>query len=174
MDNLLLFKYVEEIRLQGRFALFAFQNVRNSLNALDSERVFFYVHAFVSHAGNISRLCWPLRPQSQPRGEKLRAELKISEQSPLRLQGFRRHLDQYDETLEDWILSLDNRSYVDMNIMPQGTISDYKQDAFHRNLDPENFQLAYRGDACNLRALLDELQKLESTAESWLRTHRPW
>jgi hypothetical protein len=174
MDNKLLYKYVEEVRLQGRFAQFAFQNVRNSLTALDSERVFFYVHAFISHLANISRLFWPLRSQSQARGEKLRSELKIKDQSALRLPTFRRHVDQFDESLEDWVSTLENRNYVDINIMPQGTISNYKQDAFHRNLDPENFELAFRGDSCNLRALLDELQQLEGSIEGWLKTNRPW
>jgi hypothetical protein len=63
---------------------------------------------------------------------------------------------------------------VDMNIMPQGTISNYKQDAFQRNLDPDTFQFWFRGDACNLRALADELRKLDSAVESWLKTHHFW
>jgi hypothetical protein len=174
MDNLILYKFVEEVRLQNRFAQFAFQNIRTSLTALDSERVFFYVHAFMRHAGNLSRLFWPARQDSSERGERLRSELKIGDQSPLRLQNFRRNLDQPDESLEDWVAALENRSYVDMNIMPQGTISNYKQDAFQRNLDPENFQYVFRGEACSLRTILDELRKLETTTESWIKTHRPW
>jgi hypothetical protein len=90
MDKQLLYKLVEEVRLQGQFAHFAFQNVRNSLVGLDSERVFFYVHAFIAHASNISRLLWPARPESKDRGDQLRAELKVDDKSPLRLVEFRR------------------------------------------------------------------------------------
>ncbi len=174
MDNQLLYKLVEEVRQQGHFAQFAFQNVRNSLAALDSERVFFYVHALIAHLSNISRLLWPARPESKERGDQLRAELKVDERSPLRLADFRQHVDRFDECLEDWASALEHRNYVDMNIMPQGTISNYKQDAFQRNLDPDRFQFWFRGDACDLRALADELRKLDAAVESWLKTHHSW
>ena len=174
MDNQLFYKLVEEVRQQARFAQFAYQNMRTSLAGMDSERVFFYVHAFLGAVANISRLLWPLRPESKARGDQLRAELKVDDGSPLRLADFRQHLDQFDEWLEDWASSLEQRNYVDMNIMPQGTISNYKQDAFHRNLDPETFQFWFRGDLCNLRALSDELRKLEAAVESWVKTHHSW
>lgn len=174
MDAQLLYKLVEEVRQQAHFAQFAFQNIRNSLVGLDSERAFFYVHGLIAHVCNISRLLWPARPESQARGDQLRAELKIEQKSALRLADFRRHVDQFDERLEDWASALEHRNYVDMNIMPQGTISNFKQDAFQRNLDPDTFQFWFRGDACNLRELADELRKLDSAVESWLKTHHPW
>jgi hypothetical protein len=174
MDNQLLYKLVEEVRQQGRFAQFAFQNVRTSVSGLDSERIFFYVHAFVAHLGNIERLLWPVRPESRTRGDQLRSELKVDENSSLRLTHFRRHLDQFDESLEDWASAIENRNYVDMNIMPRGTIANYRQDAFQRDLDPDRFQFWFRGDPFDLRGLADELRKLDSAAESWLKTHRPW
>jgi hypothetical protein len=174
MDNQLLYKLVEEVRQQGRFAQFAFQNMRTSLAGLDSEKVFFYVHALIAHVSNISRLLWPVRPESKARGDQLRAELKVGDNSPLRLADFRQHVDRFDERLEDWASALEHRNYVDMNIMPQGTISDFKQDAFQRNLDPDMLQFWFRGDLCYLRALSDELRKLDSAVESWLRTHHFW
>ena len=174
MDTLLLYKLVEEIRQQVRFAQFAFQNVRNNLVSLDSERVFFYVHAFTGCVANISLLLWPVRPESKERGDRLRAELKVDEGSSLRMASFRHQLDQFDERLEDWASALEHRNYVDMNIMPQGTISDYKQDAFQRNLDPDTFQFWFRGELCNLRALADDLRKLDTAVEAWLKTHHSW
>jgi hypothetical protein len=174
MDNQLLYKLVEEVRQQAHFAQFAFQNVRDNLVASDSERVFFYVHALIAHVANISRLLWPARPESKERGDQLRAELKVDESSPLRLAGFRQQVDQFDERLEDWASALEHRNYMDMNIMPLGTISNYKQDTFQRNLAPERFQFWFRGDACDLRALAEELRKLDSAVEAWLRTHHFW
>ena len=138
------------------------------------KRVFFYVHAFLGCVGNLSRLLWPIRAESKARGDQLRADLKVDENSPLRLADFRQQLDQFDERLEDWASALEHRNYVDMNIMPQGTISNYKQDAFHRNLDPDTFQFWWRGDPCNLRALADELRKLDGAVESWLKSHHSW
>lgn len=172
MDNPLLYKLVEEVRQQGRFAQFAYQNLRTSLAGLDSERVFFYVHAFLAHVANLSRLLWPVRPESKGRGDQLRTELKIGEHSPLRLADFRRHVDQFDERLEDWASA--HPSYVDMNVMPQGTISNFKQDVFQRNLDPDTLQFWFREDACDLRVLAEELRQLTTAVDSWQKTHHAW
>jgi hypothetical protein len=174
MENVIAFKLLEEIKQQCRFAQFAFQNVRTQLNALDQERVFFFVHAFLGHAFHVSRLLWPARESSKPRGDFLRAELKIADNSPLLMREMREHIERPDDWLEDWMQNLANPSYVDMNIMPQGTISDFKQDAFQRSLDPDTFRLTYRGDPCDLRQLATELQKLEAAAQTWLRSHNPW
>src|SRR5687768_12522897 len=75
MDNQVFYKLVDETRLQCGFARFAFQNLRSSVNSLDPENAFFYVDAFLLHAGNVSRLLWPERSQSQTRGERFRTEL---------------------------------------------------------------------------------------------------
>jgi hypothetical protein len=61
-----------------------------------------------------------------------------------------------------------------MNLMPQGTISDFKPDKFHRSLDPETFQFYLRGNSCELRRVADEIGKLESVIQAWFKTHHPW
>jgi hypothetical protein len=174
MDNQLVYKFVEETRQQCRFSSLAFQNIRSSLNALDSEKTFYHVDAFLYHAHNLSRLFWPEREASRPRGERLRTELKVTDESPLKMLEFRRHVENFDERLEDWLTPLENRNYIEMNVMPQGTLGDFKPDKFHRSLDPETFQFHFRGDPCNLRQVADEIRKLETTIQSWFRTHSTW
>jgi hypothetical protein len=174
MNNQTAFKLLEEIRQQCRFAQFAFQNVRTSLNALDQEKVFFFVHAFLNHAWQVSRILWPARTESSARGEFLRCELKVPDSSPLFLREMRPHLERPDEWLEQWMESLASPGFVDMNIMPQGTISEFKPDAFQRSLDPETLRLTFRDDPCDLRPVAAELQKIEAASQSWLRTHNPW
>lgn len=174
MDNQLFYKLVEETRRQCRLARFAFQNVRSNVNTLDSEKVFFFVDAFLGHVCNVSRLLWPERESSKSRGERMRAELKIADDSPLRLRGIRPQLERFDERVEDWLELPENRNSLDMNLMPQGTISDFKPDRFHRSLDPETFQFSMRGNECELRRVSDEIARLESALQSWFRTHNPW
>jgi hypothetical protein len=174
MNNQVLFRLLEEIRLQCRFGKFAFENVRTSLQAMDPEKTFFYVQAFLSHACNVSRLLWPVSPGAKGRGERLRTELKSTDESPLNWRDLRHRLEASDEHLENWITTLESPAYLDFNIMPQGSISSYKQDAFQRSLDPDTYKLAWRGETWDLRRIADELHRLESTAQTWLRTHNPW
>lgn len=174
MDNQVFYKLVEETRLQCRFARFAFQNIRSGANSLDAENVFFYVDAFLSHANNISRLLWPERETSKARGDRLRAELNISDDSPLRLREIQEQLDHFDERVEDWLEPMENRNSMDMNLMPQGTMADYTPDKFNRSLDPNTFQYSLRGSSCELRRVLDEISRLETALQMWFRTHNPW
>ncbi len=174
MENQVIFRTIEEIRQQCRFAQFAWQSLRSSLHAMDSEKTFFYVQAFLSHAHNVSRMLWPARPESMARGEKLRGELKFTDDSPLRLGGFRSQLEDVDERFEDWLADPDHRNYVDMNLMPLGTIADFKPDKFHRSLDPEHFHCHLRGAECDLRKISDELKRAEAAVQRWLKTHSPW
>lgn len=174
MDSKQLYKFVEEIRQQCRFAQIAIQNMRNEILAMKSEKTFFFVHALLAHANNIALLFWPVREGSKDRGETLRKELKPSEELSRQLKEIRPHLEHYDERYEDWLATLDEWSYVDMNIMPQGTMAGYKQDAFQRNLDPENLKLELRGAPCDLKVLSDQIKKLEASSNTWLRSHNPW
>jgi hypothetical protein len=174
MDNQTLFKYMEELRQQSRFALLAFQNLKGSLNAIDSERIFLFVYAFLNHALAVSRLLWPIRAESQDRGRQLREQLKVEDSSPLALREISQQLEKVDERYEDWLTGLENRNYVDMNVMPATAIGEFKQDAFQRSLDPDTFRLQLRGAVCDLRLVADSLRKLESNLQYWLRSHHPW
>lgn len=174
MDNVVYYKLIGEVKQRCRFAQFAFRELRNSLQAVDSEKVFFYTHALLDHALEVSKLFWPRREQSQERGKSLREDLKVADSSSVRLGSVREQLERGDEQLEDWISRQENKNYVDMNVMAQGTMAGFKADNFHRSLDPENFKLRLRGEDCDLRHLSDELQKIESAADLWQRTHNPW
>jgi hypothetical protein len=174
MDNKTLYRMVEELRQQCRFALLGFQSIRSTLNTNDPERVFLQVHAFLGHAVSVSRLLWPNRAESGARGERLRQELKAPADSLLRLTGFREQVDRFDEAYEDWLLGLEDRSYMDMNLMPVGTVQGFKADSFQRSLDTETLRLFLRGTPCDLRKVNDEIRGLEAAAQQWLRTHNPW
>jgi hypothetical protein len=174
MDPQIASKFVEELRLQSRLAQFAWQNLRTSLQGLDGEKTFFFVQALLDHALFTAGLFWPQRPTSQDRGAWLRQALKVPEDSPLRLRGLREQLERPDEQFEDWLASLDNKNYVDMNIMPQTALGETKPDTFQRSLDPDTYKLVLRGATCDLRQIADALKQLDITAAAWQRTSKPW
>jgi hypothetical protein len=174
MDNQVLYKLLEEIRLQCRFGQVAFQNIRANLTGLDQEKTFFSVHALLGHAVRISRFLWPERAESQERGEKIRCELKVLEQSPLRLRKLRPLLEREDEWLDDWLRTLENKNYVEMNLMPMGTMAGFRQDNFQRDLDPDTYQLTFRGEAVDLRQIFNEMRQVEGAIQTWFKTSKPW
>ena len=174
MENRVLYRMIQELRQQCQFAQMAFQNVRTCLNEQSPERAFLHAHAFLYHALAISRFLWPVRPESSERGALLRSELTVGAESALRLTGFREQIEQPDEVFEDWLRSLNDPNYVDMNLMPAGTLTGFKTDAFHRSLDPDTFKLRLRGATCDLRSLHDEIHQVETTIQKWMRTHNPW
>ncbi len=174
MNSQVVFKFLEEIRLQCRFARLAYENIRANLQAWEPERTFFYVHAFLNHAGQVSRLLWPERVESRARGDQLRKELNVAEESPMRMGNLRNGLRAPDEQFEDWVTAMDNPSYMDFTVMPQGTTQGYKQDVFQCSLDPDTYRLVLRGVPCDLRQVGDELRRIESAVQTWLKTHHPW
>jgi hypothetical protein len=174
MDNQILYKFMEELRQQCRFAQLAFQQLKASLNTLNPEKAFLFAQAFLGHAGMVSRLLWPERPESKERGECLRKELNVGDDSVLVLREIRRQMENPDERYEDWLNGLTNRNYVDMNVMPVAAIGEFKEDAFQRNLDPDTFKMHLRGGVCDLKSTAEALRKLESSLQYWLRGHQPW
>jgi hypothetical protein len=132
------------------------------------------VHAFLGHVVMLSRMLWPARAESMARGETLRAELKVAADSPLRMGGNRAQVERFDEAYEDWLLTLPEAGYVDMNLMPAGTMLGSREDVFQRNLDPDTMMFQFRGVPMDLRRLSDAVRGVEGSVQQWLRTHNPW
>jgi hypothetical protein len=174
MDKKILYRTIEELRQQCRFGLTTFQSLRLRLNELDQERVFLETHAFLGHATMISRLLWPIRASSAARGESLRKALEVADDSPLRMGGGRSQVETFDEAFEDWLVTQPGADYVDMNLMPTGTMAGSKTDLFHRSLDPDTMQFLFRGVPIPLRKLSDAMRALEWAIQQWLRTHQSW
>lgn len=174
MDQPILFKFVEEARQQSRFGQLAFAALRAGINAMDPERAFAATHALLHHAVAVSRLLWPERAESAPRGEALRAALKPDVDSPLRLGRWREAAGRPDEQFEAWLHHLEQPNFVDFNLMPQAALGEFRPDQFQHNLDPDTFDFGYRGERCNLQKLATALQRLETAAQVWLRSNKPW
>ena len=174
MNPKALYRMIEELRQQCRFGLLSFESLRLRLNDLNTERVFVETHAFLGHATMVSRLLWPSRPESTQRGELLRSELKLPDASPLRMSGTRSQIDRFDEAYEDWLITLPEAGYVDMNLMPSGTMLGSKEDVFQRSLDPNILTLNLRGIPIDLRQIAEALRTLEHATQGWLRNHNPW
>ena len=134
----------------------------------------FYAEAFLTRAANVSRLLWPDNPEFNERGEKLRAELQVDPAADLALAEHRAQAAAYDANLLEWARASEHRDFVSVNLMAMGTLGGFKEDQFHRNLDPETLRYSFEGISVNLRQLQKELQKIEQQAQNWLKLHNPW
>ncbi len=174
MDNLFIFKLLEEILLQCGQARYASSAIAAKVTMNEPEMAVFYAEGFLSRAANVSRLLWPDDSDANERGEKLRTELNVSADSELTLAEYRKRLAAYDKNLVDWASSSEHRDFVSVNLMPIGTLEGFKEDQFHRNLDPETLRYSFEGIQLNLRQLQKELQKIEQQAQNWQKLHNPW
>ena len=80
----------------------------------------------------------------------------------------------YDDRLVDWASSAEHRDFVGVNLMPLGTLDGFKEDQFHRSLDPDTLKYSFEGIRVNLRQLQKDLQRIERLAENWHKLHNPW
>jgi len=69
--------------------------------------------------------------------------------------GSREQVERFDEAYEDWLMTLSEAGYVDMNLMPAGTTLGSRQDVFQRSLDPDMLTFHLRGVPMDLRRFSD-------------------
>lgn len=173
MENPFRFKLLEEIQLQCWFAGYAYSNMTGNLQLNDADRVFFYVHAFVRHTVDVGKLLWPSEAALAERGKALREACEACE-APVDFTAFRELMDAFDEKLIAWYGDDAHREAQPMNLMPVGTLGGFPTDDFHRSLDPDTLQFTFEGVSGNLRQMNDVLQKIDMSAEKWLRKNNPW
>jgi hypothetical protein len=135
---------------------------------VEYDRVFFYAHAFLIHAANISKLLWP-KPKSAARGSQLRAILSVPGQSPLNKRSRRNDLEHIDERLEQWIAAKRSQGIDpvlgDMNMAGSARGSDG-----FRHLDPTSLDYSFQGNTSSLLLMEQECQRLLNEADRCLCT----
>jgi hypothetical protein len=171
MENPRLIKFVEELRQQCRFGLIAWQGLHTSLNGMDNERVFFYVHALLDHSRRVAGFLWSENEALSETSAALREGLKVPESSDLKHPDLEHFAGANETQFDRWLNSLSHLHFLPMNVMPQGTMAEFQQDAFLRNLDPDLYVFHWYNRSIDLGQLVNALRQIDSLAESWLRRH---
>ena len=167
MDLERLKKVVEEVVQQCRFGRLAWQGLRSALNGMDNEKAFFYVHTLLTHAGTVARLLWSEQGSSRDTGNELRQLLKVADDSALAGANLKFLVAADEGHFARWLDSQDHYRYLPMNVMPQGTMSEFQQDVFLRSLDPELYQFSWYDRNIDVLSIAESLRRLESAAENW-------
>ena len=152
--------FLGEIEYQSQFAARAADRLRTCADNFDPIEIWSAVQSILIAAGNVSKILWPPRSRSAPRGAMLRALLDIDENNAISDRNFRNHFEHYDERIEDWFSSTHSAVYVDQIIgSPPGLLRDFPQNA-HRGYDPSTQTLSFRGESMNLASILGALDEI--------------
>ena len=179
IDRTVLQAYVSELELQCNAADFAFERLEEALRERrhpteTSFTSFFYVHAFMAHCANISKLLFGsgCRPDTKVRSAKVRTALDVCDNSPIRSHKIRDSFEHYDERLDRLFQKHTGGMIVDMNLLPPASIKGLPKEAFLRNLDPKTMELCFQEKYLKLRDIRGEVLRLKGIADQWLARYR--
>src|SRR5436189_6376729 len=152
--------FLGEIEYQSQFAARAAEHLQTCADNFDPIDIWSAVQSILIAAGNVSKILWPPRSRSAPRGAMLRALLDIDENNAISDRNFRNHFEHYDERIEDWLSSTHSVTYTDPILgSPPGFLRDFPENA-HRGYNPATQTLSFRGDSTNLGAILRALDEI--------------
>ena len=101
----------------------------------------------------------------------LREALKLTEDNLLNQSSIRRIVTHFDERLELWMGTADTPHFLNLNVMPKGTVADAREDVFVRSFDSETYRLEILDQTFDLRDLYQTIRQLDKTAETWRKLH---
>jgi hypothetical protein len=171
LDRKALKMFQREVERQCKFALMAYDDLHEALRNNDMWRVWYFVQTLLNALGNISYLLWPPSPRIKGRGERLRESLCVEDDSPLKARRFRDHFTHFDERLDDWALSSENRDYADSNVgvtPGKGVLFWFAEGEYFRNIvrtdNPFEFTITFRGETLSLPPMIEAVRELAQKA----------
>jgi hypothetical protein len=182
MNNFAKLAYISEINIQCTYALNAIQHAINALNEsweLGPEEtqpyyneVFRNIHSFLNHAGNISKIFWPVRTRvaaTKVRGEMLRKEFDLEDDSVLNRRTLRDHLEHYDERLD--VINQEGLSgFMPDAVMTLEQLSErgFPIESVMRLLDYQSMTFYFRGADFALSPLFDIIDSIHQESNTYL------
>jgi hypothetical protein len=179
--------YVMELAIQSTFVGLAQKDLNKIWNvymdpnasnkASYAGPLFRNLHSMLTHAGNISKMFWPIvtkdvpkkndkrlkREQAIQRGEFLRSLYSIDDSNPLAKRELRDHLEHFDERLDAFVVereaSTTGQSYADLMVGPKSEIqTGVRPDFIIRNFNQYTLEFTFRGVDYNTKEIDDAVQ----------------
>lgn len=182
----LLDSFFHEIDMHCSWAELAYTSLVMSLNDRDvhgfrgpsqHRRIFFYLHAFLTHTATISTMLWPsdqaldkdlervgpelaehLLPVRHERGKRLRKALGIKKSSLLMDGRLRDHLEHYEARVELWAMSAQGGQDMVISAVDANDSSASCQAT--RHFDPITMVFSFQCEQFDLPAFAKELARL--------------
>ena len=166
MKKMVLEIFQREIEKQCKFAIIAIDQIKTGLANNNSDVVWYAIQNFLVAAAIISKIFWPPHRISQKRGEELRKNLGVENDSPIRSRDFRNDFEHFDERLETWATSSKRHNFIDSNIGPSNMIAGIDQQVFLRHFDPTTWTLTFKGNKYELIPIIKVIHDLYSKVYS--------
>ncbi len=165
MDTFLLRVHQRQILHQCHAALFADEQVKEGLAESNQELFWAAMQNFLTATANISKSCWGQGGRLIQERESLRTSLEISDDSPLANTDLRNHLEHYDERLDRWYESSQNKNYADFIIGPTASsIVGLESTDIFRHFDPDTREVIFWGEHYFIPELVKAVIDLLPTA----------
>ena len=161
-EHLLELVFIGEIVKQAKIAKRAGERMEAKYEDFNELDIWSSIQTILVAAGNVSKILWPSRRSSIPRGRKLRELLSIDNKSVLSSRKFRNHFEHYDERIEDWFETNRSVVYIDSSINPFESIWGPNINVYHRAYNPSTKVLTFRDETVDLAEILDALEDLRA------------
>ncbi|WP_433860674.1 hypothetical protein [Pseudomonas thivervalensis] len=201
MDKHLIEIYLVELESQSLMAINA-TGVLNLIGVkMDSNQYvgtnyecFRTIHSFLTHLSNISRLIWPPalsstqkcfcgKPRangltcsiciSRARSAQILAALDIQDDAHvIRNRTLRDHLEHFDERIDHWMQTSENKNYIQNYIGPKGGIAGFDESDKMRQYDFVSGEFTFRGETYSLVSLFSGLKDILSRTRAALLKSR--
>lgn len=171
MERSLLRQLQREIERQCSFAMIALQDMEEASANSDGKLFWYSVQGFVVSVEKLSLILWPSEPGSSGRRTDLRLSLGVDDDSPLKDRTFLNRFSRFDEQIEEWYETSEQRRFFDSYTEPLDVLAETKPGDRFRGYDMEKHALLFHQDFYYLgpvsRAIEDLHQKVEA------ETHKP-
>ena len=173
--------YILEIETQIGFAKTCYQNYFNCRQKqkknYDNHSVFMWIHHFLIHCINISKILFPtvckrdsadVKKIKNERKKSLARVFKNYHGSNLHdFKNLRNHLEHFDERIDRWIINSKNHNFCDMNISHGGSllVEGLDKTDYFRNLESNCFTFA--GEEYELKELHRIILEIEKLNKIW-------
>ena len=131
-----------------------------SLDEVDSDSVLDELQNIIIQGAAVSRYFWPVRAAYTRRGEELRKQYNISDESPLKSRDLRNAIEHFDERLDQYFAHGVVGHVIPQYLGPEPPPSQVKRHFFRAYfIDSGVFELL--GHRCHMEPLSRELWRLE-------------
>ncbi|CAN5613216.1 hypothetical protein BH24ACT20_BH24ACT20_05570 [soil metagenome] len=171
MERPLLRQLQKEVERQCGFAMIALQDIEEASANSDGKLFWYSVQGLLVAVERLSLMLWPPNPRVPERGAALRENLGVGEASPLKPRELPERFIRFDEQLEEWYESSEQRRFFDSYTEPLDVLAETKSGDRFRGYDIENNALLFHDEPYHLGPISDAVEELFRKAEE--ETQKP-
>lgn len=161
MNGLLQMTLLDEIILQSKIAIRAFERLNKAENSSDEIEIWGAIQSILVSSGNVSKILWPSKNKYKSRGRLLRGYLNIDSNHNLAPRLFRNHFEHFDERVEVRFNNSPTGVYIDRQMNPSlNNIFDDREPTCQRGYNTFNHTLIFNGEILDVQALIFSLKDL--------------